>query len=74
MAQAAIFFAAGYETSASTMSFCLYEMATHPEMQQRLREEIADHLENTGGVITYEMVFGMQYLDMVIRGKLYYFT
>ncbi|KAF8814485.1 cytochrome P450 [Phlegmacium glaucopus] len=33
---------AGYETTASSLSWTLLEMARHPEMQTRLREEIQD--------------------------------
>lgn len=70
VAQAAIFFVAGFETSASTMSFALYEMALHPEMQEKLRQEILEALKETDGEITYELVFGLKYLDMVISETL----
>jgi cytochrome P450 len=32
---------AGQETTASTLSWFLWEMARHPESQERIREEIA---------------------------------
>ena len=31
---------AGHETTASTLSFALYELAKHPEYQERMRQEI----------------------------------
>ncbi len=37
--QVAIFFLAGHETSASTLGWTLYLMATHPEVQDRAAEE-----------------------------------
>ncbi|XP_067007540.2 cytochrome P450 6k1 [Anabrus simplex] len=70
VAQAAIFFVAGFETSASTMSFALYELALQPKLQERLRKEITDALKDNDGHITYEMVFGLKYLDMVISETL----
>ncbi|XP_067007539.2 cytochrome P450 6k1 [Anabrus simplex] len=70
VAQAALFFVAGFETSASTMSFALYELALQPKLQERLRNEIADALKDNGGNITYELVFGLKYLDMVISETL----
>lgn len=45
VAQAAVFFTGGFETSSSTMSFTLYELAMNPEIQTKLREEILDTLK-----------------------------
>ncbi len=39
--QVAIFFLAGHETSASALSWALYLLATHPDMQERLAHEVA---------------------------------
>ena len=38
--QAFQFLAAGFETSGSTLAYALYEIALHPEIQNRLRAEI----------------------------------
>ncbi|KAL6424954.1 hypothetical protein ACFW04_009350 [Cataglyphis niger] len=56
LAQAAIFFAAGFETSATTIAFALYKLALHPEIQNKLRKEILQALVKFDGKITYEMV------------------
>ena len=40
MAQSIIFIFAGYETTSTSLSFLVYELATHPDVQQKLQEEI----------------------------------
>jgi len=64
-----MFFGAGFETSATTMSFCLYELALNPDIQDRLRNEIDTVLKKHGGSVTYEGIQEMKYLDKVISGK-----
>jgi len=66
VAQAGVFFTAGFETSSSTMSFALYELAKHPEMQQRLRQEINEALVEGGGTLSYEKIQSLEYLAMVV--------
>jgi len=39
--QVAIFFLAGHETSASALAWALYLIATHPDVQARVAEEVA---------------------------------
>jgi hypothetical protein len=68
-AQAFVFFAAGYETSSTTMTFCLYELSLHQDIQNRLREEIDVVLLKHDGKLTYEGIQEMEYLDKVVSGK-----
>ncbi|XP_063988903.1 cytochrome P450 6k1-like [Diachasmimorpha longicaudata] len=70
VAQAAVFFAAGFESSSTILSFSLYELAVQPEIQNRLREEIIDAIEKNGGRISYELIMELPYLDMVISETL----
>ncbi|XP_034952670.1 cytochrome P450 6k1-like [Chelonus insularis] len=70
VAQAAVFFNGGFETSSSVISFTLYELALHPEIQSKLREEINDALHESDGKITYEMVMNMPYMDMCVSETL----
>lgn len=70
LAQTVVFFTAGFETSSTTMSFTLYELALHPEIQKTLRKEIHEALEQSGGKITYEMTGTLPYLDMVVSETL----
>ena len=68
MAQAFIFLAAGFESSGSTMSYALYELALQPEIQNRLRAEIMQVLNKHNGQLTFDALEEMAYLDMVVSG------
>ncbi|XP_077333404.1 cytochrome P450 3A24-like isoform X1 [Lithobates pipiens] len=69
MAQGLIFVIAGYETTSTTLMFTAYLLATHPDVQTKLQEEIETHLPNKAPP-TYEAVMQMEYLDMVIHETL----
>nr|AAV68097.2 cytochrome P450 CYP6P9 [Anopheles funestus]ABC87786.1 CYP6P9 [Anopheles funestus] len=69
-AQAFIFFLAGFETSSTTQSFCLYELAKNPDIQERLRQEINQAIEENDGQVTYDVAMNIQYLDDVINETL----
>ena len=64
-----MFFAAAFETSATTMTFCLYELALNLDIQDRLRDEIDTVLKKHGDSVTYEGIQEMKYLDKIISGK-----
>ncbi|XP_033338373.2 cytochrome P450 6k1 [Megalopta genalis] len=66
VSQAAGFFTAGFETSSTTMSFTLYEVAVNMDIQKTLRKEILEALQENDGKITYDMVMTLPYLDMVV--------
>ena len=69
MAQALTFLIAGYEPSASTLSFALYELALHPEIQHSLRAEIVQVLSKHDGKLTYDGMQDMSYMDRVVSGE-----
>ncbi|XP_055298525.1 probable cytochrome P450 6d5 [Sitodiplosis mosellana] len=62
-AQTYLFFAAGYETSSTALSFCLYELCKNPDIQQRVHNEIDRVLAEHDGKITFESVADMKYLE-----------
>ncbi|XP_048463519.1 thromboxane-A synthase-like isoform X3 [Rhincodon typus] len=67
--QAFIFFAAGYETTSSTLSFVSYLLATHPESQELLLKEV-DEFYESHIIPDYNNVQNLTYLDMVISESL----
>jgi hypothetical protein len=69
VAQAFTFLIAGYETSGSTLTFALYELALHPEIQHRLRAEILQVLSKHDGKLTYDGMQSMSYLDRFVSGE-----
>lgn len=74
VAQAVQFFAAGFETTSSTISYTLHELCLQPKVQDKLREEILSNIKKYNGV-TYEGLKEMKYMEMCIFGKygrLYY--
>ncbi|XP_052832924.1 cytochrome P450 3A17 isoform X1 [Octopus bimaculoides] len=62
LAQCVIIFLAGYETTASTLTFFTHSMATNPEKQQKLYEEIVEVLGDD--LPDYDNVQKLPYLDM----------
>jgi cytochrome P450 family 6 len=68
MAQAFLFFFAGSETSSTTMSFALMELANNVEVQEKLRAEIKEKTEADKGEITYDNLHEMPYLNQVVNG------
>ncbi|XP_063089583.1 cytochrome P450 3A15 isoform X1 [Cavia porcellus] len=69
LAQSIIFIFAGYETSSSTLSCIMYSLATHPDVQKKLQQEIDKTLPNKA-FPTYDVMMEMEYLDMVVNETL----
>ncbi|TFK82927.1 cytochrome P450 [Polyporus arcularius HHB13444] len=57
------FIMVGHETTAGSLSFTLLELARHPEVQQRLREEI----RTVGRDLNYDDVQRLEFLDAVVK-------
>lgn len=72
IAQAFIFFFAGFETISWTLSFALYELAVNEDVQARLFEEVreAEQSLDEGQTLSYEKLQSMPYLDMVVSETL----
>lgn len=66
-AQALLFLIAGYETSSTVLSFAIHVMATHPELQRRLREHVTEVTD--GKEMSYEVLAELHYLEAFLLGK-----
>lgn len=72
----------GYDTSSTSLSYCTYLLASHPEVQERLYQEIKEVeqvidkidiiiiIDNHSQDLDYDAIFGMKYLDAVYKESL----
>ncbi|XP_011862719.1 PREDICTED: probable cytochrome P450 6a14 [Vollenhovia emeryi] len=68
--QAFVFFLAGFETSSTTISNALYELALNQKIQDKLREEIDEVYTKFDGNLVYDTIKKMDYLDKVFKETL----
>ncbi|XP_046565423.1 cytochrome P450 3A21-like [Haliotis rubra] len=68
IAQSITFFIAGYETTASTLTFISHCLAMNPDVQEKAYNEIKEMLGNEEP--TYENIGKLKYLDNVISETL----
>jgi len=68
-AQSFVFFAAGFETSSTTATFALYELAQQHDTQDKIRQEIDEILAKHDD-LTYDTLNEMTYLQKVINETL----
>lgn len=70
-AQAFIFWIAGFETSSTTSTFCLYELALNKNkhIRDKATREITDILKKYDGNLTYEAINEMTYIEHIIYGE-----
>jgi cytochrome P450 family 6 len=64
-----IFMLAGLETSSTTLSFCLYELAKDKDLQDRIREEII-HCIESNSELNYEAVTAMRLTTQAVMETL----
>ncbi|KAA0705474.1 Cytochrome P450 3A40 [Triplophysa tibetana] len=66
LSQSFVFILGGYETTSTTLSFLLYNLATNPDCLQHLVEEIDTNFPFNMPV-TYDALMKMDYLEMAIN-------
>lgn len=70
-AQVSLFYLAGFDTTSSTITYTLFELARKPDLMKRLHDEIDDVLAKHNNAITHESISDMHFLDLCVRGKFY---
>lgn len=58
-----------FDTSSTTIAFCLYELAKNPNVQDHVLNEIDHVLNKYNGNITYESISEMKLLEACIDGE-----
>ncbi|GBP26428.1 Cytochrome P450 9e2 [Eumeta japonica] len=66
VAQAILFFMAGFDTVSTAMVFLMYELAVNVDVQIKLRQEIDACYKEHQGKVEYDIINQMTYLDMVL--------
>lgn len=69
VANALLFFFAGFDTTQTVLIYTLYSLALEQHVQEKLYEEVKGVTDKTNGQISYDAVMEMTYLDCVINGK-----
>ncbi|CAB0035755.1 unnamed protein product [Trichogramma brassicae] len=69
IAQAFIFYSAGFDTASNLMCFLAYELARNPDIQEKARAEVDEYIA-TNGDLTYDGIKDLKYLDMVVNETL----
>ncbi|XP_046670750.1 cytochrome P450 4C1-like [Homalodisca vitripennis] len=64
------FMFAGHDTTASTIGFAIHLLASHPDVQERAREEVKSVLGETDRDPTYQDLLNLRYLEQVIKETL----
>lgn len=66
-AHAVSFYLDGVETSSVTLNFIGCQLAIHQDVQEKLRKEVRSTIEKHGGVLTFEAIKDMTYMNQVIN-------
>ncbi|XP_048588796.1 cytochrome P450 3A19 isoform X2 [Nematostella vectensis] len=70
VSQCIIFFLGGYETTSTTLALTCHNIATHPDVQLKLQQEIDSVWTDEDQMPSYDTVHKLPYLDMVISETL----
>ncbi|XP_026740683.1 cytochrome P450 6B4-like [Trichoplusia ni] len=66
LAHCVLFFSAGFETSSTSLTFALFELAKNPEKQDRAIEDVDAYLRRHENKLEYECVAEVPYLEACV--------
>lgn len=69
-AQSFFYFVAGYETTSTTLTFCIYELSQNQEIQEEARQEVIKVLSKHQNKLTYEAVSDLEFIDTIVKETL----
>ncbi|KAH8278877.1 hypothetical protein KR018_010689 [Drosophila ironensis] len=64
--QLLLFYAAGFETTASTSAFTLFELTQNPEVMAKAQEDVRNAIEMNEGKLNYDAIQDMKYLEACV--------
>ncbi|XP_049525533.1 cytochrome P450 3A41-like [Dermacentor silvarum] len=70
MAQCVLFFITGQDTTSTVISYTLYLLAIHPDVQEKLREEVDECFKVHGEHPSLDVVTKLKYLHCVVSESL----
>lgn len=71
IAQATVFFVAGYETTAATLQSLAYNLALYPEVQEKIVREFEEQLGDVSIFCSYQRLTSSFLLQSCIMHQLY---
>ncbi|VVC95943.1 unnamed protein product [Leptidea sinapis] len=74
VAQAAVFVLGGFDTSGNTLTMAIYELAHHPQIQDKLYKEIKQEVDDGTGILNVTKLAEATYLNCVIKETLRKFS
>ena len=73
-ANSILFFAAGYETTGSLLTYSAYALAMNPQAQEKLHQEVVAKCVNSETGFDYDTISSLKYLDAFISEVLRFYT
>ncbi|BES88396.1 cytochrome P450 [Nesidiocoris tenuis] len=70
VSNAFVFFLAGFETTATTVSYAMYLLALNEDAQEKAYQEVSRVLKKHGGEASFNAIQEMEYLEQVISETL----
>ncbi|CAF1138136.1 unnamed protein product, partial [Didymodactylos carnosus] len=64
-----LFLLAGYETTSTSLAYCTYVLANHPDVQEKLQDEIDKNFDSENDIEhpNYDIISNMEYMDIFIK-------